>query len=479
MMITTGQALAAAAVAAHASLAVITAAHALLHVRDPRAAWGWIAACWLAPLAGPLLYLMLGTNRVRARARELLGTDDLAALETEPVGLQPQLPGVLEVELRELVRIGGAMTRRPLLAGNTAQILHDGEQTYPAMIAAIDAAQQRVWMSSYIFSAGAVGQRFADALAAAQARGVEVRVLIDGVGNLYYWPRGSRMLAKRGLDVRRFQLPRRMKLVPYMNLRNHRKLLIVDDGVAFTGGLNIGDQHMVTLAEHPAADLHFRFEGPIARQLAQSFAEDWAISGGDALTLPAKREVSMSTHGTNFCRVITEGPNEELDRLELILLGALATAHRSVRIMTPYFIPTPELARAMEAAALRGVEVLVMLPARSNLPWVDWASRHWLRSLLQRNVRVLLRPAPFAHSKLFIVDGYYTLVGSANLDPRSLMLNFELLVETYGAAFTATLNAHFDQQRAGCVELTLAELDTDSRLKRLRNSICWLFSPYL
>lgn len=478
-MITTGETLATAAVAVHTGLAVLTAAHALLHVRDPRAAWGWIAACWLAPAAGPLLYLMFGTNRVRARARALLGAADLAALETEPAGLQPQLPGVLAEELRELVRIGGAMTRRPLLAGNGAQLLHDGEQAYPAMLAAIAGARRRVWMSSYIFSAGDVGRRFGDALEQAQARGVEVRVLIDGVGDLYYWPRGSRMLARRGIAVRRFSLPRRLKLVPYVNLRNHRKLLTVDDDLAFTGGLNIGDQHMVTQARHPVADLHFRFEGPIAAQLAGSFAEDWAISGGAALASPPPSVAGAAAPGQNFCRVITEGPNEELDRLELILQAALANAHRHVCIMTPYFIPTPELARAMEAAALRGVEVLVMLPQRSNLPWVDWASRHWQRSLLQRNVRVLLRPAPFAHSKLLVVDGYYTLVGSANLDPRSLMLNFELLVETYGAAFASTLLAHFEQQRAGCRELTLADLAADGRLKRLRNAICWLFSPYL
>jgi len=478
-MIAAGELLAAGAVMVHVALAILTAGHALLQVRDPRAAWGWIAACWLAPVAGPLLYWLLGINRVRLRARESIGPNNLGEPGFPLPGLEPRLPNVLKDELIELIRIGSAMTQRSLLPGNAVQMLRDGEQAFPAMLTAIGAARRRVWLSSYIFSAGEVGRGFAEALDDARRRGVDVRVLIDGAGDLYYWPRGSRLLSRCGIDVRRFQLPRRFKLLPNLNLRNHRKLLIVDDTLAFTGGINIGDHHLVRQARRPTADLHFRFDGPVAKQLARSFAEDWLLSGGPAL--PADPEASAGTgeRGPSFCRVVTEGPNEELDRLELIMTAAFANAHRRVCIMTPYFIPTPELARAMEAAALRGIEVLVMLPARSNLPWVDWASRHWLRSLLQRRVRVLLRPAPFAHSKLFAVDDYYSLVGSANLDPRSLRLNFELMVETYGAEFSEILGMHFEQVQAGCHELTLAELEADSRWLRLRNAICWLFSSYL
>jgi cardiolipin synthase len=477
-MMPTSEILTAAAVVAHAALAILTAGHALLHVRDPRAAWGWIAACWLAPIAGPLLYWLFGVNRVRSRARELIGPAHLGEPEAGPPDLEPQLPHVLKEEPSELVRIGGTMTHRPLLPGNAVQMLQDGEQAFPAMLAAIGGAHRRVWLSSYIFSAGEVGRQFADALSAARRRGVDVRVLIDAAGDLYYWPRGSKLLASCGIDVRRFQLPRRFKLLPNLNLRNHRKLLIIDDAIAFTGGINIGDHHRVLQARRPAADLHFRFEGPIASQLARSFAEDWLVSGGAGLATSPHR-AATEERGPSFCRAVTEGPNEELDRLELIMTAAFANAHRRVCIMTPYFIPTPELARAMEAAALRGVEVLVMLPTRSNLPWVDWASRHWLRSLMQRRIRVLLRPAPFAHSKLFAVDDYYTLVGSANLDPRSLRLNFELLVETYGAEFSETLRQHFAQVQADCHELTLAELESGSRWLRLRNALCWLFSSYL
>jgi cardiolipin synthase len=462
-------------VALHAALAVATAAHALMTVRDPRAAWGWIAVCWLAPLAGVALYLLLGTNRVRSQARRALRYVDLDALERGPAGIDARLPDVIGEELRELVRIGGAVSRRNLTHGNRIQLLHNGEQCYPAMLDAIAGAQKRIWMSSYIFAGDTVGQRFASALEQARQRGVDVRVLIDAVGDLYYWPRGSALLRRRGIDVRRFQLPRQLPLIPHVNLRNHRKLLIVDERTAFTGGLNIGRQHLHD-SPRPTIDLHARYDGPVTAQLAEVFAEDWRISGGE----PLGRLGQIATeHGTSYSRAITEGPNEELDRLELILMGALANAHRRVWIMTPYFIPTPELARALEAAALRGVEVAVLLPQRSNLPWVDWATRHWLRSLLARQVRVFLRPAPFAHSKLLLVDDYYSHIGSANLDPRSLRLNFELVVENYCNEFAAELAAHFEATRSESRELTHDALITSGIASRLRDALCWLFSPYL
>lgn len=465
--------LADALIVLHAGIALATAMHALLHVRDPRAAWGWIAVCWLAPLLGAALYLLLGTDRLESLARSALAEGGAPPLP----GALPQLPQVIQQELRELIRIGDATSRRPLLAGNRIEVLHNGEQAYPAMLGAIARARRRVHLSSYIFAGDDSGRAFAEALAQAQARGVEVRVLIDAVGDLYHWPRGSALLRGRGLSVRRFQLARRFVPLPHLNLRNHRKLLIVDEHCAFTGGINISDRHRVDGSPHCVIDLHFRVEGDVVAQLAQVFAEDWLAAGGPALAPPIAQ--ASANVGPSSCRAITEGPNEDLDRIELILLGALANAHRRVHVMTPYFIPMPVLSRALEAAALRGVEVLIILPERSNLPWVDWACRHWLRGLLSRGVRVLLRPAPFAHSKLLVVDDYYSHIGSANLDPRSLRLNFELVVETYCEHFAAVLQAHVDEVRAGCRELSLRELDQASRLVRLRNALCWLFSAYL
>lgn len=457
----------------HSTLGLLTTRHALLNVRDPRAAWGWIAACLLAPIAGPLLYLLLGTNRVNPKAQPVHGAGD----DTVPPGLSALLPGVIAEELRELVRIGGAMTGRPLTAGNGIDLLHNGDQAYPAMLAAIAGARRRVWLASYIFSGRGVGAQFVAALVAAQQRGVEVRVLVDAVGDLYYFPRASALLLQAGVPTRRFQLARRFLPLPHVNLRNHRKLLIVDDGLAFTGGMNISDHTVLGQPKQGLIDLHFRLRGPIAAQLAQAFDDDWH-GRRDAAAL-ARSGPPIEAAGRSHCRVITAGPNEGVERLELVLLAALANAHRRVCIMTPYFIPMPELARGLEAAALRGVAVELILPAHSNLRWVDWASRRWQRELLAHGVRIHLRPAPFAHTKLVVVDDYYAHIGSANLDPRSLRLNFELVVETYCQQLAGDLLQHFDAVRDQCRPRSLAELDRASGLVRSRDAICWLFSPYL
>lgn len=458
--------------AIHVALAAGTGLHALMNSRDPRAAWGWISACWLAPLLGPALYLLFGIHRVPRAGRRAR-----AGAKARPHSAVPAAPEPLTLEVAELVRIGDATTGRALTAGNAVDILHNGDEAYPAMLHAIESARHVVLLSTYLFRGDATGRAFATTLGRARQRGVEVRVLIDAVGDLYYWPRGSRLLRAEGVEARRFQLGRGALPLPHLNLRNHRKLLVVDDELAFVGGLNIGDHHWLGGATRPAIDMHFRIQGPAVAALREVFAEDWQLSGGPPL-LPAPATSSLPPRGTLHCRAIADGPLEEPSLLELILLGALANAHTRVSIMTPYFVPMSTLSRALEAAALRGVEVSLLLPERSNLPWVDWATRRWIESLIERGVKVYLQDA-FVHSKLLVIDDYYVQVGSANLDARSLRLNFELNVEVYGAPLATRLQQHFDRQRQASRPLTLADLRATGTLPRVRDALCWLFSAYL
>jgi cardiolipin synthase A/B len=252
----------------------------------------------------------------------------------------------------------------------------------------------------------------------------------------------------------------------------------VDGEIAFTGGMNIADYHMVTQprVRKPVQDVHFRLRGPVVAQLAAVFAEDWRVATREALPLPP---VPQAYRDGAMCRVITDGPDEDVDKLELILVAAISQARHRVCIMTPYFIPSHELASAMKAAALRGVEVDIVLPQRSNLRFVDWATRHQLAPLLQHGVRVHQQAPPFAHSKLLVVDDAYAQIGTANIDPRSLRLNFELAVEIYDAAVAAALAAPIDAARENGVPVTLAALNGRRLPARLRDAFFWLFSPYL
>ncbi len=462
--------------------AVYAAGHALLSRRDPRTAWGWIAVCWLFPFAGPALYFMFGINRIRTQAQRLgLGSRVRApagSLHRDDVRNHPEFGESIPTWLEELVRTADRVTGLPLLGGNRIEPLHCGDQAYPRMLEAIDKAEESIEMATYIFDNDATGRQFVEALARARARGVAVRVLVDGFGQHYSLLPITRLLRRHGIEHALFNPLRLLPPSLHLNLRNHRKLLLVDGQVGFTGGMNIGDRHRLT-ESGPAAlavDVHFEIRGPLLAQLAQVFADDWQLCGKPA---PPATPALPATFAGACCRALTDGPNEDFDHLALVIQAAISAAHREVLIMTPYFLPPIEMVGELKAAALRGVNVQIILPEKSNLPFVHWATRNMLGELLEFDVRVWYQPLPFCHSKLLVVDGAYAQIGSANLDARSLKLNFELGVEVFDGAFAQTLARHFEAVRARSREIPLQEIAGRSLPARLRDAIFWLFSPYL
>jgi cardiolipin synthase len=455
-------------VALYVLCATFGSVHALLTKPDPRSAMGWIATGWLLPFAGTLLYLLFGVNRVRTRARQLR-----AGLA--PAGGAMDRPAPQDFA-SQLTRIGDAVTQRPRLPGNEVISLENGENAFPLMLEAIHSARQSVWLSTYIFETDPVGRKFIAGLAAAAARGAQVHVLIDGIGEWYSWPHAVRLLRRAGVHAARFLPPRLAMPMLSLNLRNHRKLLIVDGETGFVGGMNIGGREVGKAHHRRMADLHFRVRGPAVSQLAECFAADWQFAAGAALTIPPPARPDA---GSCVCRVITEGPDEDADKLLFVILGAISVAHRQVLIMTPYFIPPPELTAALQTAALRGVEVCLVLPARSNLRYVDWATRRWLPPLLERGIQVYLQPPPFSHTKLIVIDGSYAQIGSANIDPRSLRLNFEIAVEVYDETVCAGLANYVLSARDHATRLPPAPPPGGRLVGRLRDSLFWLLSPYL
>jgi cardiolipin synthase A/B len=461
------------------ALAGTASVHALLYKRDPRAVWGWIAVCLLVPLAGAFLYWAFGINRVHARAMRLRGAEHTSGGSRPPLEL-PVDTGLHPTELMELVRIGQAVSYRPLASSNAIEALENGEQAYPAMLDAIERAQKQVLLATYIFLGDATGREFARALAAARARGVQVCVLLDGLADAWYRPSASALLREHGLQPALFLPPHVWPPMLHINLRNHRKLLLVDGATGFTGGINIADYHRVgTPGGDVVRDLHFRITGPVLRQAWEVFAADWEFAAGSTLEFPPQAQAPAPVAGRAAARVITDGPNEELDKLTMVLHGALATAHRRIWMVTPYFLPPVSLVAAMQAAALRGVEVCVFIPGRSDQPWIDWATSHMLWSLLYRGVRVFRTAAPFLHTKLLLVDDYYVQFGSANMDVRSLRLNFELVVEAYDRNLAAFAAAYAERLRAESEEVTLDTIQHRGTAARLRDAAAWLFSPYL
>jgi cardiolipin synthase len=452
-------------------LAVAITIHVLLGKREVASAVGWIGLVWFAPILGAISYLMFGVNRVKRRARLLRpqgGSDS---------GLLAQFPPGQDGDWEALQRGIGRITGRSLLPGTTIQVFQDGDAAYPPMLAAIAAAKVSIAMSSYIFQYDRWGGRFIDALAAAKARGVEVRVMIDGIGGGWILSRAYRRLRRKGVTAARFMhsvLPWRM---PFVNLRSHKKILVVDGSVGFTGGMNIADDNvMATRPKMPVQDLHFRIEGPVVSQLAEAFAEDWAFVTDEELQGPTWLPEIPARPGPS-ARMIDSGPDEDLQKVEFAVLQAVNCARASIAVMTPYFLPDERLITALSLAAMRGVNVDLVVPEKSNHVLVDWATRTNIGPLLSDGVRIWRSPPPFHHGKLMVVDHEWCLIGSCNWDMRSFRLNFEVCMELYDRQLAATLTDIMERNRGR--GLTQADLDARWLPVRIRDAAARLMLPYL
>lgn len=455
------------------AFAAVAAGHALLYKRDTRAVIAWVGLIALVPLAGAILYWLLGVNRARRKAqllRRQFGTGHTPGGRSE---------AAVGDEWAPLVRLVDTVNPFPATGGNSIEPLENGDEAFPPMLAAIGGASRSVALATYIFDHDDSGRKFADALVTAARRGVEVRVLIDAIGQHYSRRSMIRLLKDAGVAAAGFMpvlLPRNPSAI---NLRNHRKMLVVDGTEAFTGGMNIrAGNVLASPGRHPVRDLQFRVRGPAVGQLMAVFAHDWSFTTGEQLAedpwfppqAPAGRAVA---------RAIPDGPDEHFEILKMVLLGALAQAKRSVAIATPYFLPDAALISALNTAALRGIDVHILLPETNNLKLVQWASFALYWQVLERGCRIWHSQGHFDHSKLMLVDDDWVLVGSTNWDPRSLRLNYELNLECYDPELAARMKAWFERRRASGREVTKAEMDGRSLPRRLRDGAARLLSPYL
>ena len=464
-------------------IAVVTSCHVVLYKRDARAAIGWVGLIWLVPVVGSLLYIGLGINRIQRRARLLRGRDgDSRPPESFPGDATDMLARTLatdEAHLQTLAGMLAEISQRPLLGGNRVQPLNEEDHPYPSMLAAIGQAQRSISLSTYIFDDDRAGQLFVDALATAVARGVQVRVLVDGVGASYSWPSILGPLRRANVPAARF-LPRRVPWAfRFANLRNHRKILVADGQVGFTGGMNIRAGHYPALQpRRTIRDVHFRIEGPVVAHLQDVFCEDWAFCTGERLQGEAWFP-TLPPAGTVFARGISDGPDEDFEKLRWTLLGALACARRSIHIVTPYFLPDPGLITSLNVAALRGVAVDIVIPLKNNLRLVQWAAAAQLWQLVERGCRVWFSPPPFDHTKLMVVDSRWSLLGSSNWDPRSLRLNFEFNLECYDWELAHRLERLIRRKIRQARPVTIEALDGRSLPVKLRDGVARLLTPYL
>lgn len=470
---------------------VITVTHILLNNTNPSSMLGWAGIALFAPIIGPLLYFTFGLSRVRRRAARLESyhtPEELDAIDYQPtIASNHQL---------DIFRIGDALTPYRLRSCQPITPLLSPDDAYNAMLSAIRSAQHDVSLLTYIFDADHVGLAFVRELAKAKDRGVTVRVIIDGIGALNQRlriPPIYQALKRHNIVFAKFMPPRLLPPSFSINLRNHRKLLIIDGETAFTGGLNISQRYSQSSFHHnrgrrrqragfteAITDIHCQFGGAIVQQYQHIFDCDWAFTQGIPLPtyrLPEDKPTDSSNQA--WARAISDTPSDELNRFAALFHSVVARAKHRVAIVTPYFIPSASLLDAMQTAALYGVEVSIYLPETLDQNLVQWARMHVMAETIESGTKVFLRQGAFAHDKLLLVDDHYVFIGSPNWDPRSLTLNYESGVECWSADLSQQLWAHVDTIASQSRRYTLTDCKQIGLLPRLRNSLAWTFSAYL
>lgn len=492
--------------------------HILLYKENERTSLAWIGLVVLSPFLGSLFYWIFGINRIKRHALRVQPQPNEKVIKLSDTLANARY---YSSTWTSVMKAGLAIHPVSFVGENTVQPLINGDQAYPAMMESIAAAENSIVLSSYIFAYDKVGKQFVDVLSQAQKRGVDVKVLLDGIGVNYGWHKADKALAKLGVKTARFLPAISLKGIHLVNLRNHRKILCVDGKEAFVGGMNIRQRNVIALEKkHPTDDIHFKISGPVIDQICAVFIEDWYYATGEATEFPlyaqsvavesklaadtsnpsvangngsvsqarpappkvvtlgpkaSQRGLSNST----IARVIQDGPDHDHDKIRWALINALNRAEYSVKIMTPYFVPDHTLITAIQAAALRGVKVEILLPHRSNILFFDWAVSANFSKLVQYGVQIFLNVRPFDHSKIVVIDGLWSFIGSSNWDARSLELNFEINVECYDAKLGAHLGEFFDSKKKNAKLVDRHDIDNLSVIKRLRNNFFRLFSPYL
>jgi cardiolipin synthase len=458
------------------------AVHAAMTKNDVRAAIGWVSVTLFSPLFGAAAYFVAGVNRIRITRVSQLRDEAMVAYAREPSAHEVDVVPLSAPQFASMKTLADQISHFQLLGGNAVQPLAGGDEAYPAMLQAIRQARYTVALQSYIFDNDPIGREMAQALIDAQARGVQVRVLIDAVGARYSRPPIVKLLKKSGVRTALFMTnPLGVLRMPYANLRSHRKILVVDGSVGFSGGMNIRAAFVTALSRDDTnRDSHFRYEGPVVAQLLSVFAHDWDFTTGESLagSLWFNHAAGVPA-GATPVRCVPSGPDRSIGSTHNMLLGALAVAQRHVRIQSPYFLPDQTLIGALATTARRGVKVDIVIPGKNNLRLVDYAMTAQLDQVIRCGCRVWRTTGAFDHSKLMTVDDAWSYTGSSNLDPRSLRLNFELDTEIYDRPVAGWIGTRIDEAIATAIPQTLDTLSDVPFAKRLRNKVIWLATPYL
>ena len=448
---------------------------AVMHLkREPMSAIAWSLTVILMPFLGAFLFFVFGYQTVHRRLMRRRAKGRAYKQFTKRAdGTSADVPKRWDV----LARLGHHGDGFPVTGGNAVELYHEGAPAFDAMLAAVERAEHHVHAQCFIFRPDELGRRAIAVLCAAARRGVEVRLLVDSVGSYNLRSRMLRDLKRAGGQVASFYPlfnPLRV------NLRNHRKVLVVDGHTGFAGGLNVGDEY---LGKHPKfgywRDTHFRVEGPAVEGLQYTFLEDWYFTTGEAVKGGRYFAPPARAPGSALAQVVASGPDADFKAIRETYVAAILRARERVWIASPYFVPDAGLRDALLLAARSGLDVRFLGLYRPD-KWLPFlAARYYWPDLMAAGAKVYQYARGMMHSKYVLVDGEWASVGSANTDNRSLFLNFELNCQFFDAGVVRELEDAFLKDLEWSVRIDPAVFATRPLASRLAENACRLFSPVL
>ena len=478
--------------ALHLTAFLLVTFHCLRRRRNPSSTILWIFLAWAAPFLGPLLYLSFGVDRVPDRGfKKFLTEEYLLQTRKGTADVSPRAywhnltaePGTNDFQLEFNHTLNALLPDHPSLAGNRLTPLLTGDEAYPKMLEAIRRATHHIHLQSFIIGNDATGREFIETLATKAAEGVEVRLLYDRFGSTRAHLFG---LFRKHRHQKNFQIAgwtqaNYLKKQFQINLRNHRKALVVDGVHAFFGGINLHDENTSNHKIGPIRDYHFEVEGPLVQEFQYSFLRDWYfITGEDPETLLTETYFPQAEPaGEHTARMINSGPSTEKEVAVETFFTAITLAKKQILAVTPYFVPPIGILRALRSAALRGLDVRLIVPQKNNHRTAGLASRALYEDLLTAGIKIYERHPPFMHAKALIIDGELSLVGTANLDERSLNLNYESSVAVYSEEFADTMKNIIHEDINLSDEILLSNWRTRPAHRRLLENLAALLSPIL
>jgi cardiolipin synthase len=455
----------------------------IMRKREPTVAVAWCLVVVFMPLLGALLFWVFGYNVLHRRIRHKQTHQALFETDHPPHRVEARRGAETGTGSRpqrtQLARLAQAVQAFPVSPGNTLTSYSDTQQAFTALLDQIAAARHHVHLQFFILRSDATGRLLIELLAERARSGVEVRLLYDSVGSLFFNGKLLRPLREAGGRVGEFLPVNPLRSWIQVNLRNHRKITIVDGRVGFLGGMNVGDEYLGRSRYFGYwRDAFFRLEGPATAGLQRIFTEDWDFATGEAIN-GAAYFPEVSGAGLDTVQVLESGPDQTVNSARELYFGAILSARHRLWIASPYFVPDSGILDALRLARYRGVDVRLLCLQKPDHWLAFYASRFYWADMLATGASVYQYARGMMHSKLLLIDGRWAVVGSANLDNRSLHLNFEISCIVYTPERVAELEAHFLEDLEYSVPLDPEAYAKRPFLARLTENACRLFSPIL